>query len=376
MQFVKRPSGVLARDWMPADPITGERRRITAMARTRGAAREALDRKRSAALASSGAVATPSRLTLGGLIAAWQASSSFAETTTETVAWALALVPQTLLATSLDKITPGTLEALYAWLMGPERGLGAGTVRRLHGVIRAAYGAGERWGWLTDNTARRAKPPAPAPRRLEVPSASVVTAAIAKATEADAQWGLFLRLLATTGMRKGEAIGLTWGHLDLETGTARIRRSVSSVSTGVAASVCKTPSSRRDVPLEATTVALLRARRLELDAVATELGDKLDGDWHVWPGERNGRYGREPISPSTIKARWHRERDGLGLAKVRMHDLRHFAATQMLAAGVDPVTVAAILGHANPSITLGIYAHLVSDRARAAAKIMGDLLAS
>lgn len=67
-------------------------------------------------------------------------------------------------------------------------------------------------------------------------------------------------------------------------------------------------------------------------------------------------------------------RDSLGLKEVRLHDLRHFTATQLIGAGVDVRTVAGRLGHSDPSLTLRIYSHVIEERDRAAAAIIGQVL--
>jgi integrase len=69
-----------------------------------------------------------------------------------------------------------------------------------------------------------------------------------------------------------------------------------------------------------------------------------------------------------------RVRDGLGLGGVRLHDLRHFTATQLIGAGVDVRTVAGRLGHSDPSLTLRVYIHVIEERDRAAAAILGRVL--
>ena len=69
-----------------------------------------------------------------------------------------------------------------------------------------------------------------------------------------------------------------------------------------------------------------------------------------------------------------RVRNEVGAKTVKLHDLRHFTATQLIGAGVDPRTVAGRLGHADPSVTLRVYSHALEERDRAAATIMGDIL--
>ncbi len=84
--------------------------------------------------------------------------------------------------------------------------------------------------------------------------------------------------------------------------------------------------------------------------------------------------GSKPFRPDNVTGFFIRVRDGLGLPEVRLHDLRHFTATQLIGANVDIRTVAGRLGHSDPSVTLRVYSHVIEERDRAAAEIMGQVL--
>jgi integrase len=85
--------------------------------------------------------------------------------------------------------------------------------------------------------------------------------------------------------------------------------------------------------------------------------------------------GSAPFRPDNVTGFFIRVRDALGLDGIRLHDLRHFTATQLIAANVDIRTVAGRLGHSDPSLTLPVYSHVIEERDRAAAAIMGRALA-
>ena len=84
--------------------------------------------------------------------------------------------------------------------------------------------------------------------------------------------------------------------------------------------------------------------------------------------------GSKPFRPDNVTSFFIRVRDSLGLDGVRLHDLRHFTATQLIGAGVDVRTVAGRLGHSDASVTLRVYSHVIEERDRAAAVIMGRVL--
>jgi integrase len=84
--------------------------------------------------------------------------------------------------------------------------------------------------------------------------------------------------------------------------------------------------------------------------------------------------GAKPFRPDNVTGFFMRTRDSLGLKHIRLHDLRHFTATQLIGAGVDVRTVAGRLGHTDPSLTLRTYTHVIEERDRAAAAILGRVL--
>ena len=88
----------------------------------------------------------------------------------------------------------------------------------------------------------------------------------------------------------------------------------------------------------------------------------------------NAADGSEPWFPDSVSRSFKRLCEKEGVPDVRLHDLRHFVATQLLSAGVDVRTVAGRLGHRNAATTLNVYAHFVEQTDRAAADIMGGVL--
>jgi len=118
-------------------------------------------------------------------------------------------------------------------------------------------------------------------------------------------------------------------------------------------------ANRRTVTLDATTVeALQRLRRYHQDL----------GPWVLNVGER-------PVNPERIGAWWRRARDRAGVdGRWRLHDLRHWSATMSISRGHDIRTVANRLGHANPAMTLRVYAHAVESADGPVATMLGQIL--
>jgi integrase len=178
-------------------------------------------------------------------------------------------------------------------------------------------------------------------------------------------------LAALTGMRRGELCALRWSDVDVDTGTINVTRSVVVVPNGVAEKTTKTGRGRI-VALDPVGVALLSRHRTLTERWVREAGTQQSSDAFVFSPFVEGIT---PFRPDNVTSFFIRVRNEVGAPTVRLHDLRHFTATQLIGAGVDVRTVAGRLGHSDPSVTLRVYSHALEERDRAAAAIMGGILA-
>jgi integrase len=265
----------------------------------------------------------------------------------------------------IEKIGPVDLDDLYARLRAD--GLSTKTVRNVHALLRRALTQAVRWGWIRHNPATLATPPRSRSPRLSPPSAEDVQRILTAAFESDPALGTFVFLAATTGARRGELDGLRWSDVDFEKRQLFIERSVFAVNGTTSTKSTKTDRARR-IALGAATLAVLRRHR---DLTLQILGGGFTDDDLTWlfPGT-NGR----PLHPDTLTQRFRRLVLEIGIP-CRLHDLRHFVATQALAAGVPVRTVSGRLGHANASTTHNIYAHFIEASDRDAAATLDLLVA-
>jgi integrase len=316
--------------------------------------------------------------TVGDLITQWfeLASPELSPTTVRGYGWIIkTYILPTLELVPLGKLRTAQLDRFYAKLRsgGGQDGkpLSAATVRQVHAILRRALQQGVRWGWISTNPASLATPPRVRRTEIAPPDPTGVVALIETATNDNPEFGCFLYLAATTGARRGELCGLRWDVVDLKGRSLVISRSVvEAAHSAVVEKETKTRSVRR-VALDQVTVDLLieHLKRCESRAKRAEM--RLSASAYVFSGDVDGL---RPWVPNDVTKDFIRLRNKVGLNDVRLHDLRHFTATRLLAAGVPIRTISGRLGHANASTTLGVYAHFVQDSDRDAADALGAVL--
>ncbi len=178
-------------------------------------------------------------------------------------------------------------------------------------------------------------------------------------------------VLLSTGVRRGELMGLRWGDVDLEAAKLRVARSLEIISASrLRIKEAKTRHGRRNISLPAIAVEALRDhRRAQLEA-RIKLGiGKLTSSHYVF-----GDFEGKALNPERITYQWKRFVVDTGLPTVTLHALRHSHASALIAAGQDVVTVSRRLGHASPTITLSIYAHLFANTDESAATAIEAVL--
>ncbi len=251
------------------------------------------------------------------------------------------------------------------------RPLSTSTTRKIHYIIRGALDRAVRWRHLGVNKAAMAV--APAPRRTEPdPPSADEAARLLNAAWSDPEWGLLLWLTMLTGPRRGEISALRWRHIDLERGLLWIERSNAQPKAGLTEKATKT-GQRRKVALDEHTVQ--PARRASRDCPrqrCDELGVDLSPEAFVFSPAPDASI---PYLPRAISQRYRRLALKLKLRSTRLHSLRHYSATELVAAGVDIRTVAGRLGHGSGgATTLKVYAAFVDEADRRAATTMAGVL--
>jgi integrase len=275
-----------------------------------------------------------------------------------------------------EHITKDTLASLLrrqSTLIVPDRsaGLDRRTVNYVHTILHRAFKDAVRWGRLARNPADAADPPRGGPKSDGVHTWDAVTLRTFLALSSESEdrlYGLWV-LLATTGMRRGEALGLRWDDLDMDAGRLRVVRTITQVRGKVAIGEPKTTSGRRSVALDPSTVVALREHRKAMLKERLMVGPDFSDEGLVFH-QPDGAC----LRPEAVSATFLRRGEQYRLRRLTLHGLRHTWATLALEQGIHPRVVQERLGHSTIAITLGIYSHVAPRLHDEAASMIADLL--
>ena len=279
-------------------------------------------------------------------------------------------------STQLRRLRPEHIQTLYRRLAltGSRTGgpLAAKTILNLHQTLRAALNDATTHGLLAINPIDGVRPPDPRTRPSGRRRARSWTATelgtFLEATAAGRHATLF-RLAAATGMRRGEVLGLRWDDIHFDTGRIEITQALISVGYELTITRLKTRTSRRNVTLDADTLALLAdwSRRQ-----ATELEESGAVNEH---GLVFTRPDGQPLHPHTVSQAFGRAQRRVDVTPIRFYDLRHTHASLLLRDRVPIKVVSERLGHSNPAFTMTTYQHVIPGMQEDAAAAFGPLLA-
>jgi integrase len=226
------------------------------------------------------------------------------------------------------------------------RPLSTSTTRKIHYIIRGTLERAVRWRHLGVNKAAMAE--APTPRRTEPdPPSTEEVAALLNTAWADPEWGLLLWLTMVTGSRRGEVSALRWRNVDFDRAIIWVHRSNAQTKAGVREKETKT-GQRRKVALDSETLALLINHRQLWEQRCMSLGCTLESDAFLFSPAPDGATA---YAPRSLSQKYRRMATKLKLRSTRLHSLRHYSATELVAAGVDLRTVAGRLGHGSGGAT-------------------------
>ena len=256
---------------------------------------------------------------------------------------------------------------------GPHRcrPLADATIRQIHFLLSGAFNRAVKWRWVSRNPISQAEPPAPPSPDPEPPRPEEAAQLLRDAWK-DPDWGALVWLAMTTGARRGELCALRWKHVDLVNGVITLRRSIAQNGTETEEKDTKTHQ-RRHVTMDPETVGVLTDHWHWCAARAAELDVMLGQEAFVFS---NAPDSSTHLLPSSVTQRYRRMAERAGI-DTHLHNLRHYSATELIAAGVDIRTVAGRLGHSGGgTTTLRVYAAWVNEADQRAAVSLASRLPS
>ena len=253
-------------------------------------------------------------------------------------------------AVPLMRLSPPRIQATYDALA--RRGLSAYSVLQAHRTLSTALNQAMHWGLIPRNRAATVFPPKPEPRETKALTPEELRVLI-KSTRGDRFHALWL-MLGTGGLRLCEALGLTWDVSDLRAGRLHVRKALQRQRTaGFVFVPTKARTSRRTVILTSLALRALRAHRRRQSELPPGIHPWADCGL-VFSTSTSG-----PLDQARPGLALRRALDKAGLPRIRIHDLRHTAASALLADGIHPKSVQEFLGHSSIKVTLDTYSHVM-----------------
>jgi integrase len=356
------------------DPDTGRTKRVSFYGPTSRAVRSKMKAARDRIAA--GAPVKDATQSVGDWLTHWRATTLAASDRKESTRTLYAnlsrkhLEPAPFGAIPLDKLRPSDVEALVLAMRAktkpgggdagePVRALSDSTIRSTYTVLRAALDGAVRDGLLARNPAAQVRRPGVERGEARHLDGDAVTAVLRAAGAS--RYHPALVLIASTGLRKGEALALRWDRVDLDAGVLRVAATVGRVAGRLLITEPKTARSRRVVPLSPAVVAMLRRHRTAQKVERLRAANQWTDSGLVFTTERGG-----PVDPRNLLRVIEVASAAAAVEGVGVHTLRHSAAVAWLESGVHIKAVADLLGHSSVAITGDVYGHTSDDTARAA----------
>ncbi|WP_137147140.1 site-specific integrase [Mycolicibacterium sp. CR10] len=354
----------------------GVTRRYVAYGRTRKDVKDKLDKARDRL--TEGAPVKDSKQSVGEWLAYWRITGLAASSRKESTKVLYGnlsrkhLEPAPFGAIRLDRLKPSDIDALLLAMRqktkpatGSDlkseqvRALSDSTIFNVYCVLRAGLDGAVRDNVIARNPATRVDRPQVAKKDAKHISAADLSKLL---TAADGlRYRDVLVLIAGTGLRRGEAVALSWSNVSLDAGTIRVEGTLSRVGKELLITEPKTERSRRTVPISPAMVALLKSQKARQAAERLRAGNQWTDTGLVFTTE----FGTA-VDPRNILRTVELAAKKAGIDKTGVHTLRHSAATGWLESGVHIKAVSDLLGHSSIAITGDIYGHTSDDTARKA----------
>jgi integrase len=256
------------------------------------------------------------------------------------------------------------------------------TILHYHRLLGVLFHDAIRWGLMRDNPCSKVQPPKVNKVEMQCLDEGGIESLFDALSQEDIKLQTMITLLLVTGCRRGELAALQWKHIDLHKCIVSIKQAaINTPKTGTLIKTPKTRTSIRNIKIPASTVQLLKQYRTYWLEEKVKCGT-------LWQAEEKERLGDEWIDPEYLFTTWNgyiifpdtisdlfrKFQTRHNLQHIRLHDLRHTAATILINAGLNVKAVSQRMGHANPNVTLAVYAHAYKTADQEAADIIGSVI--
>jgi len=264
----------------------------------------------------------------------------------------------------LQKLTIGDLQAFYAEKRGK---LKPGTLAVINAALGDALEDALKQGIVARNVAKLVD--LPHAERYEGQILTVEQARKLLAAAGGSRLDVLLLVAVTTGLRRGELVALYWDDVDLEKGILQVRHNLTWVyGMGYVVGEPKSKAGRRKIALSSVVVEMLKEHKMRQEQARMKMGEKWQGYGLIFCNVHGGYF-----NPGRVWYLFKKLLERAGLPDVRFHDLRHGAATVLLAAKMDLKAVSELLGHSSVAITVDIYQSVLPEHQQEIIDKMDDL---
>jgi len=268
----------------------------------------------------------------------------------------------------LNQLRAEHISVAYDAILDGNRRIGPSTLRRIHACLSSSLNAAVKARRLDFNPAAQVRLPDAARPKVQPWEPAELGRFLDHI--AGHRLGILFEVIASTGLRRGEALGLRWSDVELDTGVVVVRRQLVQVGSAFHFGPTKTGAGdHRIVELDSRTAGALVEHRRKQDAERQRWGSAWVDEGLVFAREGGGT-----LSPEAVTKAFPRLAREAGVRPVRLHDLRHGAASLRLAAGVDIAAISKMLGHSSIAVTADTYSHLLRGVGRQAAEAAMNLV--
>lgn len=265
----------------------------------------------------------------------------------------------------VQDLTTRRVQQMYTQLL--DSGCGAPSIRRIHLHLNQGLKQAVAHGLIARNVAELAIQPKAQSREMQV--WNMIEAQTFMNIGAESRYGPLWEMALSTGMRRGECLGVRWRDIDFAEGELRVVQTVGSVKGRVEIKAPKTKASRRTIPLAEQLIAALKEHKCAQNERRLAHADLWQDNDLVFCTDLG-----YSINPDNIAADFRRLVRIADVPRIRVHDLRHTYVTLALQAGVNIRVISELIGHSNVKITLSVYAHVMPEQRTEGVQKMGALL--